>query len=515
MSKIPLHYSQELLSNMRRRSFLKTIAPAVVMPSLINGLTVKAFANAPLTNQLAALQTETDRVLVLIQLNGGNDGLNTVLNIDQYANLATARGSILIPQTAALSLNGTTAVGLHPAMTGMQQLYNEGKLTIVQGVSYPNPNYSHFRATDIMASSSDANQMLTTGWCGRYLEQEYPNFPVGYPNTDFPDPPAVQIGVGLPLLFQGAGANLAVTLSGTQIFDDWINGGSGTLPNTPAGHELAYLRTVAQQTQSYAGQITTAALNITSQSPSYPAAGVNPLADQLKLVARLIAGGLQTRIYLVSLGGFDTHATQVVTGNTTTGSHANLLGNLSQAIKAFMDDLGYLNIQNRVVGATFSEFGRRIISNGSGGTDHGSAFPMFVFGEQVAPGIVGSSPVIPANATENDNLAMQFDFRTIYASLLKDWFCADQIAVDTALADVFLPTPVVDAPCCLAPTPVISGSSTVCANGIVTYSVPAVVGDTYLWTVAGGTILSGQGTNNIQVQWNNGAVGTVNVQQSH
>jgi uncharacterized protein (DUF1501 family) len=498
---------------MKRRSFLKTIAPVVVMPSLINGLTVKAYANANITNQLAGIQVDTNKVIVLIQLNGGNDGLNTVLNLDQYDNLAAARGDILIPESAALALTGTTDVALHPAMTGMQQLYNEGKVTIVQGVSYPNPNYSHFRATDIIASAADAEQMLTTGWCGRYLEQEYPNFPTDYPNTNFPDPPAIQIGVGLPLLFQGTAANLAVTLSGTQIFDDWINGSVGTLPETPAGHELGYLRTVSQQTQSYAGQITTAALNITSQSPNYPAAGTNSLADQLKLVARLIAGGLQTRIYLVSLGGFDTHATQVVAGNTATGNHATLLGNLSQAIKAFMDDLTYLNIQERVVGLTFSEFGRRIISNGSGGTDHGAAYPMFVFGEQVASGIVGNSPVIPATTDENDNLAMQFDFRTIYASLLKDWFCADQAMVDVALADTFLPTTVVEAACCVAPTPVITASSAACVNGITTYSVPAVAGNTYLWIVSGGTIVSGQGTNSIQVQWSNGTIGEVHVQQ--
>ena len=498
---------------MKRRSFLKTIAPVVVMPSLINGLTVKAYANANITNQLAGIQIDTNKVIVLIQLNGGNDGLNTVLNLDQYDNLAAARGDILVPESAALALTGTTDVALHPAMTGMQQLYNEGKVTIVQGVSYPNPNYSHFRATDIIASAADAEQLLTTGWCGRYLEQEYPNFPTDYPNTNFPDPPAIQIGVGLPLLFQGTAANLAVTLSGTQIFDDWISGSVGTLPETPAGHELGYLRTVSQQTQSYAGQITTAALNITSQSPSYPTAGTNSLADQLKLVARLIAGGLQTRVYLVSLGGFDTHATQVVAGNTATGNHATLLGNLSQAIKAFMDDLTYLNIQERVVGLTFSEFGRRIISNGSGGTDHGSAYPMFVFGEQVASGIVGNSPVIPAAANGDDNLAMQFDFRTIYASLLKDWFCADQAMVDIALADTFLPTTVVEAACCVAPVPVITASSAACANELTTYSVPAVAGNTYLWIVSGGTIVSGQGTNSIQVQWNNGAIGEVHVQQ--
>lgn len=499
---------------MQRRDFLKTIAPAVIMPSLINGLTVKAFAPTQITGNLAAMQTDTDKVLVLIQLNGGNDGLNTVINLDQYDHLVAARNSILVPQASVLPLAGISTIGLHPAMVGMQQLYNEGKLRIVQGVSYPNPSYSHFRATDIAISAADSNQNLSTGWSGRYLEQEYPNFPIGYPTAQYPDPPAIQIGTGLPLLFQGANAGLAITLSSEQIFDDWLNGATGAPPDTPAGHELAYLRVVAQQTQSYAGQISAAALNVSTQSPNYPTAGANSLADQLKLVARLIAGGLQTRIYLVSLGGFDTHSQQVDAADSTMGWHATLLGKVSEAIKAFTDDLSYLGIQNRVVGATFSEFGRRIISNGSRGCDHGAAYPMFVFGDSVQAGVLGASPIIPSAATDNDNLAMQFDFRAIYASLLKDWFCANQATVDAAMADTFATLPVVEAVCCVSPTPLISGSNSSCVGQTQTYSVPATAGHTYLWEAIGGTIVSGQGTHQIAVQWNNGTTGTVNVTES-
>ncbi|MBK9461684.1 MAG: DUF1501 domain-containing protein [Sphingobacteriales bacterium] len=498
---------------MKRRNFLRTIAPAVVLPSIINGFSMKAFAEMPLFRGMEALQTETDKVLVLIQLNGGNDGINTVIPLDQYANLSVARGNILINSSAVLPLTGTTVTGLHPAMTGMRDLYDGGKVKIVQGVSYPNPNFSHFAATDIWATASDSDQSLNTGWLGRYIDHEFPGFPAGYPNASSPDPIAVQIGVGLPLMFQAPGGLAAISVSGTSIFNGWTIDGANPAPGTYAGQELAFARSIAQQTQSYAARLTLAASNVTTQSPSYPTAGTNTLADQLKVVAQLIAGGLQSRVYLVSLGGFDTHSGQVDTTDTSIGTHADLLGKLSAAVKAFMDDLTFLNIANRVTGMTFSEFGRRIISNASGGCDHGVAAPLFVFGHQVQGGILGNNPTIPAVVTSNDNVPMQYDFRSIYATMLKDWFCLDQTAIDDIMLQPFSTLPVVNSACCVPPTPVITGSSAVCI-GTQNYSVPATAGHTYVWDVVGGTILSGQGTNQIQVQWSSGTVGTVSVTES-
>lgn len=215
----------------------------------------------------------------------------------------------------------------------------------------------------------------------------------------------------------------------------------------------------------------------------------------------------------MSLGGFDTHSGQVDATDTSIGTHADLLGKLSAAIKAFMDDLTFLNIANRVTGMTFSEFGRRIISNASGGSDHGVAAPLFVFGHQVQGGILGSNPTIPSVVTSNDNIPMQYDFRSIYATMLKDWFCLDQTAIDDIMLQPFSTLPVVNSACCVPPTPVITGSSAVCI-GTQNYSVPATAGHTYIWDVVGGTILSGQGTNQIQVQWSSGTAGTVSVTES-
>jgi uncharacterized protein (DUF1501 family) len=414
---------------MKRRQFIKA-APVAVLPALLGGYTVKAFGASPLFSALSAAGADTDHVLVLIQLNGGNDGLNTVIPLDQYSALSSVRSNVLIDASKVLPLNGTTTTGLHPAMTGIQQLYNQEKVRIVQDVGYPNPNFSHFRSTDIWMTASESNQSLTSGWVGRYLNYEFPNFPNGYPNTTMPDPLAIQVGSFVSPVFQGPTVSHAMAISDPVNFYNLINGIQDPVPNSPAGRELEYIRTVANQTNQYGTVIRDAANRVTVQG-SYPSN--NPLADQLKIVARLIAGGLKTKVYMVSLGGFDTHALQVTAGATETGDHATLLTRLSQAIKSFQDDIQGLGVADRVLGMTFSEFGRRIRSNLSVGTDHGSAAPLFLFGNKVIPGILGTNPQISASSGVNDNLPMQYDFRSVYTSVLKDWFCVPDSDIDNVI----------------------------------------------------------------------------------
>lgn len=419
----------------------------VVMPGLINGFSVKAYSSMPLLNALANA-AHTDHVLVLVQLKGGNDGLNTVIPIDQFSAYTNARTNIAIKQSAVLPLTGTAQTGLHPAMSGIQQRFNTGKIKIIQSVGYPSPSFSHFRATDIWLSASDSNQTLNTGWAGRYLDYEYPNFPIGYPNTQMPDPLAIEIGSVLSLGFQGPEVNMAMSVTDPTNFYNLINGVQDPVPNNAAGKELAYIRTTALQTNQYATGITQAANNVTQQSSSYPSPGTNSLADQLKIVARLIAGGLKTKIYMVNLGGFDTHNSQVDAADTSTGDHAVLLGKVSVAINSFMDDLKFLAISNRVMGMTFSEFGRRIISNNSFGTDHGAAAPMFVFGDNVIPGMLGTNPTIPSNVTVNDNIPMQYDFRSVYASILEQWFCLDSADVQSVMLNNYQSLPIINSAGC-------------------------------------------------------------------
>ena len=432
---------------MRRRDFLGKALPAgIVLPSLINGFTFKAFGESPLISALTAATTETDHVLVLIQLNGGNDGLNMVVPLDQYDNLANARSNIILPQSKILSLDGTSHTGLHPAMTGLQSLFNDGKLKIMQSVGYPQPNFSHFRATDIWLTGSDSGTVLNSGWAGRYLGEEYTNYPVGYPNTIMPDPLAIQIGSVISPAMQGPSVNMGMAITDPNNFYNFLNGIQDTAPNTNAGKELTYVRQIAQQTQQYGAVIKAAAGKVTQQV-TYPSN--NTLADQLKIVSRLIAGGLKTRVYMVNIGSFDTHSLQVNAGATETGTHAVLLQKVSDAVKAFMDDLKQLNASKRVIGMTFSEFGRRIKSNASGGTDHGAAAPMFVFGDYVESGVTGQSPVIPVNTSVNDNVPMQYDFRSIYASLLQEWFCVPNSVLNNVMLNNFQNLPMIksSAPC--------------------------------------------------------------------
>ena len=435
---------------MKRRDFVKNTLPvAITLPSLLNGLTVKAFASHFLFDALLNVNNETDRVLVMIQLSGGNDGLNTVIPIELYSNYFNARNNVAIPQNSVLSLNNNIKMGLHPSMTGMQQLYNNGMLSILQAVGYPNPNFSHFRATDIWMSASDSNVNVPSGWAGRYLNTQYSGYPNGYPNGNMPDPLAIQIGSFASLAFQGPAVNMALSVSNASSFYNLINGVQDTAPNTPAGKELTYIRDVARQTNQYGTAIVSAYNNVAQQS-TYPNTN---LANQLKIVARLIKGGLKTRLYMVSMGGFDTHSLQVNTTDTTTGSHANLLLQLSDAVKAFNDDLQYLQIQDRVLGMTFSEFGRRIKSNSSLGTDHGAAAPMFLFGSQVLGGVIGDNPPIPSAVTVNDNIPMQYDFRSVYASVLAKWFCADDTVLNTSLLNNFQTLPLLKTQQCSTPPP--------------------------------------------------------------
>ncbi len=405
---------------MKRRHFLKYSAAGVVIPSFINGFQLKAMASSPMLQALQQTMTQTDRVLVMIQLGGGNDGLNTVIPIDQYDNLTIVRPQVVLPENELLSLSGNDAVGLHPAMTGLQQLYNNEKLKIIQAVGYPNQNYSHFRSTDIWMSGSDEDEYLLSGWAGRYLNGEYPNFPYDYPNESMTDPLAIEIGYSQSFVFQGPLTTMAVTLSNADSFYNLVNGINDPVPNTPAGEQLEYVRLISKQSNAY-GEVMINAFNSTVNMVTYP--DNNELAQQLKIVARMIAGGLKTRIYLVHIDGFDTHDSQVDYNDHTVGEHANLLRNLSEAISVFQSDIEALSLDDKVIGMTFSEFGRRTISNLSGGTDHGAAAPMFMFGTSIAGGVLGENPIIPADATEDTNVAMQHDFRSVYATILKEWFC--------------------------------------------------------------------------------------------
>ncbi len=423
---------------MKRRDFLQYATSSFFLPFILDGHGAKAesTATSPFMKALLELADINDKILVVIQLNGGNDGLNMVLPLDQYSTYtaSTFRANIAIPETKALKLNGLPQTALHPSMTGLQTLFNEGKLSIVHSAGYPNPNFSHFRASDIWYTGVDSDKLVTTGWLGRYLDQTYEDFPESYPNSKFTDPLAIQISSISSTTFNTSGASGALAIQNPDTFSKIVGEKPsvevGELPSTPAGKYTAFIRQQQTSSVAYAGQLKAAA-DKGKNLVTYPTG--NPLLDQLKIVARLIAGGLQTKIYYVTLGGFDTHSQQVDTTDKTKGAHANLLKNLSDGIKIFMDDLKANGKADKVAGMTFSEFGRRAISNGSLGTDHGWASPQFVFGNGVKTQSIGQNPNL--KDLENNNIKIQNDFRQIYASVLTDWLGATDATAKSVLFD--------------------------------------------------------------------------------
>lgn len=421
---------------MKRRDFLAA-ASTCLLPLTINGFGIQS--PALWQSMSGASVAYDDRVLVLIYLNGGNDGLNTVIPLNQLAAYNDLRANIAIPENRILRLTGNTTTGLHPAMTGLRDLSNAGKLSIIHSVGYPDPSQSHARSATIWMTASDSVQPTPTGWVGRYLDNRFPGYPANYPSAQMKSPLAIQIGSLTSMALLGNRQSMGMAISDPATFQQLVGSAptqpSGDAPCCDAGELISFVRQQQGLASSYAGEIKRAA-DAGRNLAVYPASTEqNELAEQLKIVARLIHGGLQTKIYFVSMGGFDSHSDQVDSGDATKGRHADLLGKLSAAITSFQQDLKQQGTEDKVVGMTFSEFGRRANSNASRGTDHGMAAPVFVFGSSVHHRTIGTVPDLSAlsgNATNKD-IPMQVDFRQIYADVLNDWFGTDHTLTNTLL----------------------------------------------------------------------------------
>lgn len=397
---------------MKRRNFLRRAA-ALGVPTFLGASGLGA-APAALLRAVAAANND-DRVLVLVQLLGGNDGLHTLVPLNQYAELTQVRPNIVLPEASLIGVNDANA--FHPSLQPWADLYNQDRLGIVQSVGYPNQNRSHFRSTDIWTSASAADEEITTGWLGRHFDLDHNDYPTGYPNADHPHPLAMIMGNVVTATCQGEVANYSLAVNNPANFTYVAPGGSTPVPAGHYGDELAFVRQAIAQSNEY-GSIVMDADAAGNSLADYPATG---LGNQLRNVARLLSGGLQTRIFVVTIGGFDTHANQT-SGDNTTGVHAELLDNLSRSVGAFQDDLDQLGLADRVLGMTFSEFGRQVRSNGSNGTDHGNAAPLFLFGNCVQGGMLGTEATIDVQMDNNEGVDLQYDFRDVYGSVLTDWF---------------------------------------------------------------------------------------------
>jgi uncharacterized protein (DUF1501 family) len=420
-----------------RREFLRSTVLGGALASTVPAFLANTFSALQAQAADSAIQTATGRdgqILVVLQMAGGNDGLNTVVpfSSDYYRR---SRPHIAIASKDVLKVNDD--LGFHPSLAGFKDLYDNGHLSVVQGVGYPNPNRSHFRSTEIWQTASDSEKFEKYGWLGRYFD-----------NACAGCDPTVGVSIGRQMPQSFAAKNpLGISLENPQQYrfiagDRKRGGGSeesfrklnetdegmtmesggaaeansgdtigsihGKTPHT--GSVLDYVERTSMDAQISSDKIIAVSGKIQNKA-EYPQ---SPLANNLKLVARLIGGGLPTRIYYVSQGGYDTHINQLP-------AQQRLLKDLGDSVKAFTDDLKAQGNLSRVLVMTFSEFGRRVSENANNGTDHGAAAPMFIVGEKVKSGLLGKYPSLaPADLFQGD-MKFTTDFRTVYAGVLEAW----------------------------------------------------------------------------------------------
>jgi uncharacterized protein (DUF1501 family) len=353
--------------------------------------------------------TKQNRILVVLQLSGGNDGINTVIPFADSA-YGTLRPTLGVPSADVLKL--TDQVGLHPNLKNFKSLYDQGKMAVIQGVGYPNPNRSHFRSMDIWHSASPET-FERSGWLGRYVSACQCAQDNALPAISVGDQLNTMFWTDTTLVPAVASIGAFSFLTDTKYKNDrtWQ---MQTLQNiyNQAGNFSPYESLIRRGTlNALAGSDELQKVAAAYQSPvKYPAN--NGLANQFKLVAQVIAGNLGTRLFSVSMGGFDTHANEKNT-------HDRLMTQLDEAVDAFTQDLANLKKQDDVVIMSFSEFGRRVKQNGSSGTDHGTAEPMFIIGNKVQGGVYGSYPSLH-DLDNNGDLKFTADFRSVYAGVLQD-----------------------------------------------------------------------------------------------
>jgi uncharacterized protein (DUF1501 family) len=417
-----------------RREFLRSTMLGASAAWTVPMFVERTFGQLHAATRDLAIQPVTGNdgsILVVLQLAGGNDGLNTLA---PYADDIYQKSRPRLAKKEKDLIRLSDYVGLNASMPFLGSLYQNGHLGIVQGVGYPNPNRSHFVSTSIWETADPRNRS-NTGWLGRYFDN-------ACPGSD----PTVGISFNKtqPESF-GARKNPGVCLDSPELYR-WIHGGGeqamaeeffsklnqpeadesptgGASIDLPAGGKpgvisgednLAFLERVALDAQISSKTI----LELAARHKTTVRYDGTPIARNLNLVSRMIAGGMPTRVYYVSHGGFDTH-------NQQAGAHDRLLGQLDSALKSFFTDLKQQGNDQRVVVMTFSEFGRRVAENASAGTDHGKASCLFVAGPAVTGGLHGKHPSL-ANLSDGD-ITHTVDFRSVYGTLLSDWLKAPDI----------------------------------------------------------------------------------------
>ncbi|MBJ2174933.1 DUF1501 domain-containing protein [Aureibaculum sp. A20] len=385
---------------MKRRDFLKNTGLAsslFLVPSF-----VKAF------EKIATEQLGFKR-LVIIQLSGGNDGLNTVIPFRNDIYYKKRQG-IAIPKNKIISL--TDDLGFHESLLPLKRLYDQGYVSIINNVGYPNPDRSHFRSTDIWHTATDSDKYATSGWLGRYLDQ-YGQHPYN----------GIEVDDSLSLALKGEINNGIATKNAALLFNTAREPYFKKILANPqdahlSEHNLGYLYKTLIAAESSAKYIYETSKTFKSKQ-EYPQ---NPFAKQLKTTAEFINSGLDTKVFYTSLGGFDTHANQP-------NKQKQLLKVYAEGIESFVKDLKKNETFKDTLILTFSEFGRRVQQNAANGTDHGTANNVFIIGEHLKQkGIYNSVPNL-LKLDANGDLIYEIDFRQIYATVLDNWLGVDAKAI--------------------------------------------------------------------------------------
>lgn len=384
-----------------RRKFLARLAGGSTVLSL-GGLVPEFLAQAALAEPAG----DGDTILVVVQLTGGNDGLNTVVpyNHDEYRK---ARPKLAIPPAEVLKIDD--ALGFHPSARGFADLLEGGKLAVVQGVGYPNPNRSHFESMDVWHTCQRKGTPRSTGWLGRFLDatRQAADVDAAAIHVGFEKQPLALAAEFVRVPSFGSPETFRLQDGDSEHLGDAIRHLANSRPG-PSDPLLGYLQSSTTSALAASEQIAAALRDYDTPSP-YPE---SELAVRLKTVAQLIDAGLKTRVYYVELDGFDTHSQQAA-------AHAALLRQLGDAVHAFVDDVDHHGHGDRTLVMSFSEFGRRVAENASAGTDHGAAAPMFLAGSPVRAGLAGEHPSL--DDLDDGDLKFHTDFRQVYATLLDRW----------------------------------------------------------------------------------------------
>ena len=369
---------------------------------IIDGLRVSALAPTFALLGRRRPVASGGRVLVVVQLTGGNDGLNTVVPFSQDAYFRL-RPTLALKRSNLHELDGDH--GLHPSLKSLGACFDEGRLTVVQGVGYPNANRSHFRSLEIWHSADPEGLPKGIGWLGRMADQIVAAAPGAMPAMHVGDEDLPLALMGRNMFAPSVSDERSLDLSDLPGLERERTGLLGGEPG--ASSEIVFLRAAARNAYEAAQRMERAVGR--RAHADYPNL---PLARKLRLVAKLVAGGFDTRLFLVTLGGFDTHARQAAL-------HAALLEELARSLRAFQRDLHASGVAERVLTLVFSEFGRRAEENASRGTDHGAAAPVFLLGGPGRGGLLGSPPDL--DRLSNGDVGHTTDFRALYTTIERDW----------------------------------------------------------------------------------------------